>query len=657
MSGLDIDTRSDIYSLGVLLYELLTGRPPFDPKSLVQAGLDEIRRVIRDTEPPRPSKNLSTLGNADLATVARQRGTEPAKLSVLLQGDLDWIVMRCLEKCRTRRYDTAAGLARDIRRHLENEPVEARPPSTAYVLQKLVRRHKWVFISGGAIAVVLISGVIASTLEAVRAERAERIAGVERGRAENLLTFMLGDLHTQLARVGRLDVLESATDKAMAYFASSEPAGLTDTELARQSKALNQIGEIRIAQANYTAAAAAFSEAYERTSTLAARHPGDGDLLFDRGQAEYWNGFVLWKRGELAKAADWMKRYYDTCVGLVLLDPARPAWQSELAYGLHNLGAVYDEKGDMESARSDFKEELAALEKLLKADPANADLLRRQADVHSWLGEIAESQGDLPEASAQYAAQAQQYERLADADPGTAGKRYDEANALYYEAKIGIVRGQFGPAGELVDKANAILAQLTALDPENVHWRASSLDLLLTKALLSLHGGGRAQARSIMNDVVPGLESVSAAAPADRRYAALLCAAWRLKAEIDSLDGRPGAAEAAKNASAVGERLIHEGRAIDADIGECADSYVVAGEIAEKDGKTDEARRDWLRAAELLAPRIQGSRNWQLLDPAARAASHLGRSDEARAMIAELTLLGYTPVDPWPDFEPPSAKK
>jgi serine/threonine protein kinase len=176
MTSLDIDTRSDIYSLGVLLYELLTSQTPFDAKELLKAGLDEIRRTIREQEPARPSTRLITMLGADLTLIAKHRQSEPPTLIHLLRGDLDWIVMKALEKDRTRRYETANGLAMDIQRHMENEPVQARPPSAGYRLQKSWQRNKTAFAVATLIAAVLMAATAISAWQAVRANHQARRA-------------------------------------------------------------------------------------------------------------------------------------------------------------------------------------------------------------------------------------------------------------------------------------------------------------------------------------------------------------------------------------------------------------------------------------------------------------------------------------------------
>jgi tetratricopeptide (TPR) repeat protein len=235
MSGLGVDTRGDIYSLGVLLYELLTGTTPLERKRLREAAYDEVLRLIREEEPPKPSQRISTSGE-HLATISTARATEPAKLSRLVRGELDWIVMRCLEKDRTRRYETVNGLARDVQRYLHDEPVEACPPSAGYKLRKLARKHRAGIMALTAFAVFLLAGIAVSSVLAVRARQAEqaamaaRDAEIQQRRQTEEQRDRALKAEMEAKAAGQRAADEAAISRAVNDFLQQDLLGLVDSD-------------------------------------------------------------------------------------------------------------------------------------------------------------------------------------------------------------------------------------------------------------------------------------------------------------------------------------------------------------------------------------------------------------------------------------------
>jgi WD40 repeat protein/serine/threonine protein kinase len=232
MSGLDIDTRTDIYSLGVLLYELLTGTTPFAAETLREASYAEIGRIIRETDPPKPSTRLRNLG-PELLELARRRQISGESLQRLIKGDLDCIVMKCLEKDRTRRYETANGIALDVERHFHDEPILARPPSSAYRLQKAWRRNKVIYSSAILLVLSLVAGIAVSIWQARRAQVNEQKAEVNEQKA------VQAQANEELQRQRAEDARALAQTQE---FVARQRAYASDMNVARQALAANNLG-------------------------------------------------------------------------------------------------------------------------------------------------------------------------------------------------------------------------------------------------------------------------------------------------------------------------------------------------------------------------------------------------------------------------------
>jgi serine/threonine protein kinase/Flp pilus assembly protein TadD len=402
LNALDIDTRSDIYALGVLLYELLTGTTPFEKKRLHQAAFDEMLRIIREEEPPKPSTRLST--TEALPSIAANRGLEPKKLSGLVRGELDWIVMKALEKDRNRRYETANGFAADVGRYLNDEAVQAGPPSTLYRFRKLARRYRTALATASSIVLVLVAGVVVSTWQAIRAGQALSEAEVRRVEAEANSRKLRQAVNDQFTLVSesklfeapgfqslRKDLLESALKYYQDLLGQRPDDPDMQVEVAAAWLRLYQIYPMMHGYVNEDALHA-LAQGLEVVEALVREHPNDSGLykklagftkgtrllhglLRNPGQGDPDLKFRLAKRA----VAIWEKFARDY--------PTEPAFQVDLSGFYLLTSGVRDQARQAAEALVSLRQAHVLREKLARDYPSVPEYQAALAETHNFLAE------------------------------------------------------------------------------------------------------------------------------------------------------------------------------------------------------------------------------------------------------------------------------
>jgi non-specific serine/threonine protein kinase/serine/threonine-protein kinase len=380
MSGLDVDTRTDIYSLGVILYELLVGALPFDAAKLRSAAFGEIQRIIRETEPPKASTHLSTLKETK-AEIAEKRGTDPSALVKLLRGDLDWITMKAMAKDRTRRYSSASELAAEIERYLRHEPVMAGPPSAVYRLRKYVRRHKLGVAAAAVVLLAILVGTAGTTIGLLRAVRAEKKAVEEAATAKQVSDFLVG-----LFKVS--DPSEARGNSITAREILDRGAKKVEEELAGQpaiqARLMDTMGQVFQSLGLFDPALPLMKSALQsRRANLGHDHP-------DTALSMEHTGSLLVAKGDYAAAEPLLQEALESRRRILGNDHA------DVARSLASLGELNYMKGDFDRAEKFFRDSLAIRRMTLGGEPI---------DISNSLNDLAmtlKARGSYEEAEPMY---------------------------------------------------------------------------------------------------------------------------------------------------------------------------------------------------------------------------------------------------------------
>jgi serine/threonine protein kinase/Flp pilus assembly protein TadD len=580
LSGLDVDTRSDVYSLGVLLYELLTGTTPFDPGAMKRVGFDEMRRIIREEEPPRPSARLGGLGDA-LAEVSARRGVDPRRLGRALRGELDWIVMKALEKDRGRRYETAGALAADVQRYRRDEPVEAGPPSAWYRLRKLARRHRAAVSTAALAGLALLTTVAALGMAMVvtarerdaarRAAEGERrmvaAAETQRGRAEENFRQAREAVDRSFTRVaddladkpGADQVRRALLEDALEFYKKFLAQKGDDPSVRREAaKTYLNVGRIYRLLGRYQESLQPLDLARAMFEDLAKREPdvpdhreGLAETLDHSSYAYQWLDkwdLTLEQRERRLALREQLRREF----------PTVPRHLEQEARARASVGTALSYLGRLQEAVESFRGALALYEKHRTDFPDAPQDPGLVAHAYHWLGEA------LHRGSRRGGAE-QAYRRSYDIRRRIAAERPRDPAALHHLSHISeyLARVLMEAGGR--DEAEALLRRCVEIGeglmsdfPDNADYRRrAALDYRTLGGLLTAEGRLR-EAEAVTRRSLALWSRIVEAVPGTYADASLGTCHYQLGVLLLA-GGRSDAAEAAfRDALGVFERQVRQ---------------------------------------------------------------------------------------------------
>ena len=594
--GEQATTASDMYSFGLLLQTLFTGKAPHPSDSSQEEVLR--RAVAGDTRP--------VVG-------------------------LDAAMTRLIESLKA----TAQA---------------ARPTAveTANRLQWIADRprRRALFAAAAVLLGVLVIGGVKYTLdlrhERSIAVRARDEAELRRGQAEELIGFMLGDLREKLEPVGRLEILDDVGEQAKEYFAAIPEEELTDDELLSRSKALYQIGEVRIAQGNLSAAGEALRQSLSLAEELSARDPSNGDRLFGVGQSQFWVGYVHWLEGDTKATVDRWEEYLAISERLVALDPENLDWQQELAYAHTNLGAIFEARGELDRALKAIELSNEIKRRLVGADPNNPAREHSLAGGLSWLTTVLISSNRIPEALEAGRAELEIRQRLVRQDPRNTESQYLLSISHGRVGDLLLMSGDVQATLDHRREAQEIMRDLVAHDPSNLAWRRELAVSHLDRGDSLLVAEQAALARG---EIETALRLLSALVESDasnedwrrelgiayQKQAAVLLASGSAAASVGSAEQALSILAALKPENSREHHVSH--------------TYILLGRGHALSEREVEATTAWLKALEFLEQDEGGREAPPRLDAKARALLYLGRVEEAEPIIKSLVESGYARPD------------